>query len=637
MIVHKMTANFGVLQNRTLELTPKLNIIEAPNEYGKTTWCAFLRAMLYGVDTSQRSRAGRKADKVLYAPWSGAPMAGTMELSFGGKSITLSRYTRTASAPMREFSAVYSSSGRPVPELTVGSAGEVLTGASLPVFERTAFVGPAGLGVRQEAELERKIASLVTAGTESGAFTEAAARLRTWQRKCRYRSSGRLPELEAEIASVKETLAIMENTAEEIARAEEMAENIRIRNENIRKNDSASRQTQRDHALDELARCRAEREKWEKEAEKQEHAVTEAREALRTGILRGAEPDETAAERARADEHLAKKAERSANAAAPKLGVWVLLLLLAGGFSAAGFVRSVFWVGTLAALLVLAVFSVAAALRARDRAEAMRTFRDILGRYGAETSDDIPANYAAYTRQWAETAILARTAEDTRNRIRFLSEKELRLRQTLAVLTGAKGAANPQQTENEKEERLFREEAARLRGRLDTLGDPMVLKSRLCALEDERVHLETTFNALTVALDELALADEEMCAEFSPMLTRKASEVFAALTGGAHTELALDRALNAMVHCAGEPVMHESAFLSRGTTDQLYLALRLALCDMLLGGEEPCPIVLDDALINFDDVRMGFALDYLRELAEKRQILLFTCHSREKRYIEKEG
>ena len=81
-------------------------------------------------------------------------------------------------------------------------------------------------------------------------------------------------------------------------------------------------------------------------------------------------------------------------------------------------------------------------------------------------------------------------------------------------------------------------------------------------------------------------------------------------------------------------MLHESGFLSRGTVDQLYLALRLALCDMLLSGDEPCPIVLDDALINFDDTRMGYALDVLREIAQRRQILLFTCHSREKRYIE---
>ena len=221
MIVRKMTASFGVLQNRTLELSPGLNIIEAPNEYGKTTWCAFLRAMLYGIDTAQRGRAGKKPDKVLYAPWNGAPMAGTVELSFGGKGITLSRSTRAAGAPMRAFSAVYTRSGQPVPGLTGENAGETLTGASLPVFERTAFIGPAGLGVQQGAELERKITSLVTAGEEVGSFSEVSARLRALQRKCRYRNSGRLPELEAEMASLREKLAAMDETADELTRAEE--------------------------------------------------------------------------------------------------------------------------------------------------------------------------------------------------------------------------------------------------------------------------------------------------------------------------------------------------------------------------------------------------------------------------------
>ena len=189
-------------------------------------------------------------------------------------------------------------------------------------------------------------------------------------------------------------------------------------------------------------------------------------------------------------------------------------------------------------------------------------------------------------------------------------------------------------SENEKKEQLLREETARLRGRLDTLGDPLVWKTRLRELEAEHERVEFELEALTAALDELALADEEMRSEFSPALAKSAASVLSRLTGGAYTELTLDRELNALVRCAGEPVLHESAFLSRGTADQLYLALRLALCDMLLGGEDPCPIVLDDALINFDDVRMGYALDYLAEMAQHRQILLFSCHSREKRYIQ---
>ena len=63
MKILSMTATFGKLSGKTLTLEPGLNIIEAPNEWGKSTWCAFLMAMLYGIDTSSRNKAGFLADK----------------------------------------------------------------------------------------------------------------------------------------------------------------------------------------------------------------------------------------------------------------------------------------------------------------------------------------------------------------------------------------------------------------------------------------------------------------------------------------------------------------------------------------------------------------------------------------------
>ncbi len=77
--------------------------------------------------------------------------------------------------------------------------------------------------------------------------------------------------------------------------------------------------------------------------------------------------------------------------------------------------------------------------------------------------------------------------------------------------------------------------------------------------------------------------------------------------------------------------------LSTGTADQIYLALRLAVCALILPEENPCPLILDDALTNFDDTRAHLALDYLRDMAQERQILLFTCHRRESAYFEDDG
>ena len=72
---------------------------------------------------------------------------------------------------------------------------------------------------------------------------------------------------------------------------------------------------------------------------------------------------------------------------------------------------------------------------------------------------------------------------------------------------------------------------------------------------------------------------------------------------------------------------HSALYLSRGTADQLYLAVRLAVCRLCLP-QKP-PLVLDDALAAFDDERLGLALELLEELSREQQVLLFTCQRRE--------
>ena len=77
--------------------------------------------------------------------------------------------------------------------------------------------------------------------------------------------------------------------------------------------------------------------------------------------------------------------------------------------------------------------------------------------------------------------------------------------------------------------------------------------------------------------------------------------------------------------------------LSQGAADQLYLAVRLAICDMVLPADKRVPLILDDALVTFDDERLHAALDYLLEESQRRQILLFTCQKREMDYLQGKG
>ena len=140
-----------------------------------------------------------------------------------------------------------------------------------------------------------------------------------------------------------------------------------------------------------------------------------------------------------------------------------------------------------------------------------------------------------------------------------------------------------------------------------------------------------------MAMEALDSANTTLQNRFSPELGRRAAEIFAGLTGGRYGGVVLDRSFHLSAEPAGEGVYREAELLSAGALDQLYLAVRLAICDLVLPPEKAVPIILDDALANFDDDRCAAALNYLKKAARKRQILLFTCHSREADFFSADG
>ena len=171
----RMTATFGRLEQETLSLTEGLNVLQMPNEAGKSTWAEFLLAMLYGIDTSEREKTGVLPVKTKYQPWSGKPMEGVIELEHAGRRITLTR-TSTARAPLGVFSAAYTESGLPVEGMTGANCGETLMGVPKRVYQRSAFVRQAGLGLTPDDELEARLSALVTTGDEAVSFAAADKR-----------------------------------------------------------------------------------------------------------------------------------------------------------------------------------------------------------------------------------------------------------------------------------------------------------------------------------------------------------------------------------------------------------------------------------------------------------------------------
>ena len=136
----------------------------------------------------------------------------------------------------------------------------------------------------------------------------------------------------------------------------------------------------------------------------------------------------------------------------------------------------------------------------------------------------------------------------------------------------------------------------------------------------ERYHreLETVQNSERF----LSQAYENMCSKY----LGKASSAFQKYTKllGCGDGYSLDRSFRISKTEGGRT--RENEYYSRGTKDMHSLALHLALCESLYGGNMP-PLILDDPFISFDDSRLSSAKDMLRKLAKEEQIIYFTCSS----------
>ena len=171
---------------------------------------------------------------------------------------------------------------------------------------------------------------------------------------------------------------------------------------------------------------------------------------------------------------------------------------------------------------------------------------------------------------------------------------------------------------------------ARLQGELRSLGDPAELEARRSQLLEQLDLRRGEYEAIAAAMESLKTADSLLRERFSPAVNEKAGAYLSVLTGGKYDKATLTRQFQALAQESGGAAPRQDLSLSGGAAQQLYLAVRLAMCDMALPQDDPCPILLDDALDAFDDHRAKLALECLLETAKTRQVLLFTCHSREK-------
>ena len=715
MDILRLSATFGRLEQRELTLSPGLNVLYAPNESGKSTWGAFIRTMLYGLSTRER---GPLADKNRFAPWSGAAMQGRMDVSAAEGDYTLLRQTRRAASPMGEFSCTYTGTATPVAGVTAQNAGEVLLGVPREVFERSAFIGQNALAVEQDAELERRIAALITTGEEDTSYSQSYERLKKQLNRRKHNKTGLIPALEREIDDLHMTLrelnaleaqarqsqaALDELEHQAAALRQQAAQWQALERQALAEDYGRAAQTAQETArraslledtcaglpdgqtltllegqaaavqadLDTLAEQR-------RAAQKAERSAAEAKEALAAHPLY---PADEAALRQRADAIVPQKAP------SPLLTVFTAGLIIISGVLAFLFRADAlpFWIFT--AMAVLGIVTTAFAVKFRRQAivERQKFAEKQRAALESQMAEYLPLR-AQEARLQAEARRLADIAdgaeESCRRRLAALTAQVRRFEPGVQDLGGAQvalAAARRRQAElaaarqQAREAALYRDalqkpeqsaagasltvptlskedtaaalsdtlaqlatERSRfdtLTGRIRSLDRSSDLQDQLAQKQEQLSALREEYDAIALAMEALEQANTTLQNRFSPALGARAAEIFSAITAGRYDRVLLSRDFSLSAEPAGDPVGRSIRLLSQGAADQLYLAVRLAICDMVLPEEKCVPLILDDALVSFDDDRLHAALDYLLAESEKRQILLFSCQKREMDYL----
>ena len=702
MKIYSMTATFGKLANQTLTFKPDLNVIQAPNEWGKSTWCAFMVAMLYGIDTRERTTQTALADKERYAPWSGMPMSGRMDLNWNDKDITIERHTKGRTV-FGEFRAYETASGLDVPELTATNCGQLLLGVEKSVFLRSAFIKLTDLPVTQDESLRRRLNALVTTGDESGASDALAQKLKDLKNKCRHNKTGLLPQAEAQQKELTDKLQRLQTL-----RAQ--CNNIQVRQHELKQSVAALENHQKALAYEasrEDARRVAEANAAKEKAERELSALESACAVLpdrQTAELTLQQLAQVQTEQSILDAETLPPLPVQPTAPAPFLGMDEDKAMQKAAADKAAFdmfskpvspvplILAAICLLTAIALVFInwyaaipfPVFALLFAfMHIRNKSAQTKQRQALCSEYGDIAPDQwlpLAQRYQDKMDAYAEgCAAYNGISDNIRQRKTRLRESvkiltaglsiaesiqkwqsilqrhkdlaaakeayrsaELRANDLTAVAKVAEAPASPDhltlspaQTAAElanatTEQRQLQLQLGQYMGQMESLGQEEILLHQLSAVQARIARLEETHSAITLALDTLERASGELQRRFAPKIAQHAQTIFSKLTGGRYDRLQLTQDLSVHAGAGDETTLHSAMWRSDGTADQLYLALRLAVSEALI---PQAPLVLDDALVRFDDSRLALAMDLIKELSETRQVILFTCHDRETRFV----
>ncbi|MDF2987113.1 MAG: hypothetical protein K0R50_2623 [Eubacterium sp.] len=690
MIIRKIyIRGFGKFSDFELDLFKNMNIIYGPNESGKSTVMAFIKAALYGLKGGRADKDGLVSEIKRYKPWNNGRYGGYINIETDNSGVyRLDRDFDNSSVKLfdrdfNEITGVYSGAkdGRGITEKLIG--------INENVFERTVFVKQLGTKIDTSAskDLIDRISNLGQSGYEDISYKQAgfvlkeALKVQVGTDRSYTRPLDIINRRLGELSGISDTIKEHENSLLQTReRHEQILSEIELL---VNKENLIAMAVEFSQLKERLTVQKGKYEEIEflnngiKLSQKNIRKINEDQVALEQEAQqavqqeRGLRRELTGDRRADLDKESHK--QKSLIKGLDIIGIMALMAVIAALWAV--FLLDImpiyFIVIPVLAAVISGTFRYISSKRLKELAEELKVLnegeelakhkldnalkvKEMVDQQLSALSDRMGNEKIQLEQQIKRLEAVSlnfRQSEiqELERRIDQLSDNMIIQQEKIAtMLSKAENLLLESVLENRDEshnrelsqmrqvyiEQLQQKkiEKAALELQLQKKGSTLeteAVEQEMHKLTQQKKALEQRGEALNIAIRTLEEASHEVQKKFLPVMNKVFNSTFAGLTAHRYNDTRAGDNLNIMLSDpASETVIPVSA-LSNGTMDQLYLALRIAIAETVLKGNEGLPLIMDEPFAQYDDDRTIKALNRIGELSKNRQIIIFTCKQRE--------
>ncbi len=662
--------SFGKFKDFKLKLHDGLNIIFGDNEAGKTTIQLFIKTMFYGFQ--KQSRRTGLTDRERARPWDGSACSGSIIFSDGAREIEIVRkFGKTKSGDKVEaFDTV---TGERVPEYSVNEPGKAIFDMSCGMFEKTIWIKQGGVPISgRDDEIINKLINLSETGADDVSVSKAFDKLKSQRvglkADGRVRKPGIIDSLEEKRRTLKAEALREEDIKRQIESCQKRIE--ALKNENVILESRASEIKVR-------VKADKDREKVDR-AEKLSQCIKKKKTLLNTKAYRnmqGIAKDEVdeinelsgkLESRAAAVEELENNDDvfklQEKRSGLKTIGRFGLIFIALGlvllvtsrqivsAAEIAATVKNAFYVLGIAVFALGAGLSIyvgfyggklkrlirLAQLDFEDRKAEFdgetdrlrKELRDRLAEFGCEDIDEFAIMYREYRQTASELEALDNVyrAFLESDDIHKLIEEAEELKNSIDTTKPAPANADELLEDIQRRIAENNDNISKIENKV---GYEYRSKNNLADIRSEIDSVEKGIRSAYDELEAVKLAEGVLSeayntvkSDFTPYVNAEAKKIIMRLTNGKYNDIRVSDGFDVMISDS-ERYHVEAEYMSMGTYEQIYFALRMAVAKLTSG--EDCTMFFDDIFMTFDDGRAYEALKYIRGEAETRQILLFTC------------